>query len=229
MKKILIIEDDPAMRKALVASLESENFETRTAVNGFDGYEMAIDGANDLIILDLMLPGKTGTEICRDLRMNQINVPILILSSKQDEIDKVLLLELGADDYLAKPPGLRELIARVKVLLRRTHRSADPKQSSDTVQFDGVLIDFKRQEATKNGKTLKLSAREFEILHFFSDMEGEVVFRDQLLNAVWGYENYPTTRTIDNFIANLRKKIENNPADPRHLITVFGSGYKFIR
>ena len=229
MKNILIIEDDPAMRKALVATLESENFETRTAVNGIDGYEMAIDGANDLIILDLMLPGKTGTEICRDLRMNQIDVPILILSSKQDEIDKVLLLELGADDYLTKPPGLRELIARVKVLLRRTHRSADLKQPSDTVQFAGVLIDFKRQEATKNGKTLKLSAREFEILHFFSDMEGEVVSRDQLLNAVWGYETYPTTRTIDNFIANLRKKIENNPADPRHLITVFGSGYKFIR
>lgn len=229
MKKILIIEDDPAMRKALVATLESENFETRTARDGLEGYEMAMDGTHDLIILDLMLPGKTGTEICRELRMNQVNIPILILSSKQDEIDKVLLLELGADDYLTKPPGLRELIARVKVLLRRPHQTNGPVNTADTVNFDGVLIDFKRQEASRNGMTLKLSTREFEILQFFVSVEGEVVSRDQLLNAVWGYDAYPTTRTIDNFIANLRKKIEDNPADPRHLITIFGSGYKFIR
>jgi len=229
MDRILIIEDDPSIRKALVAILEDENFSIRTASDGMEGFEMAMDGENDLLILDLMLPGKNGKDICRELRLNNIHIPILVLSSKQDEIDKVLLLELGADDYLTKPPAIRELVARVNALLRRSNQSTDINSAVGTFDFGSVTINFKKQEATKNGETLKLSTREFEIMRFFCNCEGQVVSRDQLLNEVWGYDHFPTTRTIDNFIANLRKKLEDNPANPKHLITTFGIGYKFIK
>ncbi|TFG94206.1 MAG: response regulator transcription factor [Calditrichales bacterium] len=229
MNRILIIEDDPSIRKALVAALQDENFVIRSAADGLEGIELAMDGENDLLILDLMLPGKSGMDICRELRANNITIPILVLSSKQDEIDKVLLLELGADDYLTKPPALRELVARVHALLRRFNQVNDINAIAETVDFGNVTINFKKLEATKYGMPLKFSAREFEILQYFIQREGLVITRDQLLDEVWGYDNFPTTRTIDNFIANLRKKIEDNPAQPIHLITMFGSGYKFIK
>jgi len=229
MDRILIIEDDPSIRKALVAALKDENFSIRTASDGLEGFGMAKDGENDLLILDLMLPGKNGKDICRELRQENIRIPILVLSSKQDEIDKVLLLELGADDYLTKPPAIRELIARVHALLRRSNQSTDINSTEDTFEFDDVIINFKKQETTKNGESLKLSSREYEIMQYFSNNEGKVISRDQLLNEVWGYDSFPTTRTIDNSIANLRKKLEDAPANPRHLITMFGSGYKFIK
>jgi DNA-binding response OmpR family regulator len=226
MNRLLIIEDDPAIQKALQASFEEEHYEIITALDGLDGYEKAQDKSINLIILDLMLPGKNGKEICKDLRKNGINTPILILTSRQEEMDKVLLFELGADDYVTKPPGIRELQARVKALLRR---SSQPEKEVETYAFGDIKLDFKKQEAFKKGDELKLSSKEFEILQYLTQHEGEVVSRSMLLDDIWGYDVYPTTRTVDNYILNIRKKIENDPAIPKHLITVHTSGYKFIK
>ncbi len=226
MKQLLIIEDDLAIAKALEASFEEEHYKIVTATDGIDGFQKAMDPEIDLIILDLMLPGKNGKDVCHDLRKEGITTPILILSSKQDEIDKVLLLELGADDYVTKPPGIRELQARVKALLRRTSVLT---QKLNAFAFGNMTIDFKRLEAYKNSEPVKLSSKEFEVIRFFIEHEGEVVSRDQLLNEVWGYDIFPTTRTVDNLILNLRKKIEDDPSEPSHLLTMHGSGYKFLK
>ena len=226
MKKILIIEDDPSILKALCASLEEETYEIHTADNGIDGYEKALNNDPDLIVLDLMLPGKGGKEICKDLRDKGILIPILILTSKQEEIDKVLLLELGADDYVTKPPALRELRARINALLRRSQGSV--KKEIEYYSFGNHKIDFKGQVAYKGEQVIKLSTKELQVLQFLIQNEGSVVSRDQLLNEVWGYDVYPDTRTVDNFILNLRKKIEDDPANPKHLITTYGAGYKFL-
>lgn len=226
MKKILIIEDDPSILKAICATLEEENYEIETATNGIDGYEMALKNNPDLLVLDLMLPGKGGKEICRDLRESGIRIPILILTSKQEEIDKVILLELGADDYVTKPPGLRELRARINALLRRSHDTA--KKQVEYYSFGKLKIDFKGQVAHKGDEVIKLSTKELQVLQYLIQNEGRVVSRDQLLNEVWGYDVYPDTRTVDNFILNLRKKIEDDPSKPKHLITTYGAGYKFL-
>jgi len=226
MKQLLIIEDDPAILKALDASFEEEHYKIATATNGIDGFEKAQDPEVDLIILDLMLPGKNGKDICSELRAKEISTPILILTSKQDEIDKVLLLELGADDYVTKPPAIRELQARVKALLRR---SSGLVQKLNSFTFGNITLDFKRLEAFKNSDPVKLSSKEFEVIRFLIEHEGEVVSRDQLLNEVWGYDIFPTTRTVDNLILNLRKKIEDDPSEPSHLLTMHGSGYKFLK
>lgn len=226
MNKILIIEDDPSILKALCASLEEESYQIETADNGIDGYEIAIKNEVDLIVLDLMLPGKGGKEICKDLRDNGIQIPILILTSKQEEIDKVLLLELGADDYVTKPPALRELRARISALLRRANVSV--KKEVEFYSFGNHKIDFKGQVAYKGDKVINLSTKELQVLQFLIQNEGTVVSRDQLLNQVWGYDVYPDTRTVDNFILNLRKKIEDDPTKPKHLITTYGAGYKFL-
>jgi len=226
MKKILIIEDDPSILKALCVSLEEESYEIETADNGVDGYEKAIKNDSDLIILDLMLPAKSGKEICKDLRDNGILIPILILTSKQEEIDKVLMLELGADDYVTKPPSLRELRARIHALLRRSQGSV--KKELEYYSFGNHKIDFKGQVAYKGDQPIKLSTKELQVLQFLIQNEGTVVSRDQLLNEVWGYDIFPDTRTVDNFILNLRKKIEEDPANPKHLITTYGAGYKFL-
>ena len=226
MKRILIIEDDPSILKALLASLEEENYEIETADNGIDGYEKALKNEADLIVLDLMLPGKEGKEICRELREKGISIPILILTSKQEEIDKVLLLELGADDYVTKPPALRELRARIHALLRRAEGTV--KKDIAFYNFGNRKIDFKGQVAYKGDQVIKLSTKELQVLQFLIQNEGSVVSRDQLLNEVWGYDVYPDTRTVDNFILNLRKKIEDDPGKPKHLITTYGAGYKFL-
>ncbi len=226
MSRLLIIEDDPAIQKALQASFEQEEFEILTASDGIEGYEKAQDNSINCIILDLMLPGKNGKDICKDLRNDGITTPILILTSKQEEMDKVLLFELGADDYVTKPPGIRELHARVNALIRR---SSNEKKEIETYSFGDIKIDFKKQEAYKNKEELKLSSKEFEILKFFIQHEEEVIPRHQLLEEIWGYEVYPTTRTVDNYILNLRKKIEDDPASPKHLITIHTTGYKFIK
>ena len=226
MNKILIIEDDPSILKALCVSLEEESYKIETADNGIDGYNIAIKNEVDLIVLDLMLPGKGGKEICKDLRDNGIQIPILILTSKQEEIDKVLLLELGADDYVTKPPALRELRARISALLRRANVSV--KKNVEFYSFGNHKIDFKGQVAYKGDEVINLSTKELQVLQFLIQNEGTVVSRDQLLNEVWGYDVYPDTRTVDNFILNLRKKIEEDPAKPKHLITTYGAGYKFL-
>ena len=226
MKRILVIEDDPAILKGLTASLNEEQYEVVSASEGEQGYRMAKRENIDLIILDIMLPGKNGQDICRDLRKDGVNTPILMLTSKKQETDKVVGLELGADDYVTKPFSMRELLARVRALLRR---STDVRKDVEEYSFGVIHLDFKKQEALKKNKPIELSAMEFKILKYFIQREREVVTRDQLLDEVWGYENFPTTRTVDNYILTLRKKIEETPAKPKHLLTVHKSGYKFVK
>jgi len=226
MKRILIIEDDAAIRKGLTVALQEEHYEVLTAADGEEGYQAARREKPDAIILDLMLPKKNGQDVCRDLRKEGVQTPILMLTSKKQEMDKVLGLELGADDYVTKPFGIRELLARIKALLRRKVEIAT---AIEEYSFGSVQVDFKKLEASKNGKPLKLTAKEFEILKFLVSHEREVVRREVLLEKVWGYESFPTTRTVDTFIASLRKKIEEDPSRPKHLLTVPTVGYKFVK
>ncbi len=225
MKRILIIEDDLSILKGLQAGLEEEHYEITSAADGEDGYKSAHDEKFDLILLDLMLPGKNGQEICRDLRAEGIDTPIIMLTSKKEEIDKILGLEMGADDYVTKPFSLRELQARIKAVLRRFDQGV---KKFDTFSFGEISIDFLKLEAFKGKQPLKLSSREFEILRLFINHESELVSRDMLLDEVWGYDVFPTTRTVDNYILNLRKKIEDDPAKPKYLITMPKAGYKFL-
>jgi len=226
MKKILVVEDDPATVAGLSETLSEEHFEVATVMSGKMGYEKAKEGSYDLIILDLMLPDKSGVEVCKDLRRDGINTPILMLTGKKEEIDKVIGLEMGADDYVTKPFSIRELVARVKALLRRpTEIHPDLEEYS----FSDVEINFKKQDAKKGNKPIELSAMEFKVIKYFVQREGVVIDRNKLLDEVWGYQNYPSTRTVDNFILNLRKKIEDDHSEPKHLITVHGAGYKFVK
>ena len=226
MKRILIIEDDPAVLKGLKDSLQEEHFEVLTEEDGELGYREAKKENIDLIILDLMLPSKNGIDICKDLRKGGVNTPILMLTVKKEEVDKVLGLEIGADDYVTKPFSIRELIARVKALLRR---KGDLKKEIEEYSFGNISVDFKKQEAFKKKESIELSATEFKILKHFIQREGEIVTRDQLLDDVWGYDNFPTTRTVDNHILALRKKIEDDPSHPVHLLTFHKAGYKFVK
>jgi len=226
MKKILIIEDDPATVAGLSDTLTEEHFEVSTVMSGQMGYERAKEGGFDLIILDIMLPDKSGIDVCKDLRKDGMNTPILMLTGKKEEIDKVLGLEMGADDYVTKPFSLRELVARVKAILRRP---LEIHPEIEEYSFSNVEINFKKQDAKKGEKLIELSAMEFKVMKYFIQREGEVIERNKLLDEVWGYENYPSTRTVDNFILNLRKKIENDHSNPKHLLTVHGAGYKFVK
>ena len=226
MKKILVVEDDPAIRIALEAGLSEDNYDVLLASDGIDGLKQAKNPMVDLILLDIMLPGKDGMEICSELRKEGINTLVMMLTSKSEEIDKVLGLEIGADDYMTKPFSIRELKARIKALLRRTQ---DLKKGIEESSFGDLHFDFKKQEALKKKVPLKLSAKEFQIVKFFIEHEGEVLGRDKLLDEVWGYDVFPTTRTVDNYILSIRKKIEDDPAEPKHLVTVHTSGYKFVK
>ena len=226
MKTILIIEDDPAIQRGLHDALTEEHFAVITATDGEKGFQTAKREKISLIILDLMLPNKNGKEICRDLRSAGVQTPILMLTSKKQEADKVLGLEIGADDYMTKPFSLPELIARVKALLRR---QSEILSALTETRFGDVFVDFARQEATRGKKKLALSSKEFQLLKYFAEHEGIVISRDMLLDDVWGYDVTPTTRTVDNYILSLRKKIEAVPSKPKHLLTVHTSGYKFVK
>jgi DNA-binding response OmpR family regulator len=226
MITVLVIEDDAAIQLGLKIALEEENYNIITFEDGHKGFNEAKRLKPDIILLDLMLPNKNGLDICRDLRREGFKMPILMLTSKKEEIDKVLGFETGADDYVTKPFSIVELKMRIKALLRRS--SPDPSDINNC-EFDDIKIDFKKLEAIKKEKTIQLSAKEFQILKFFISKEGEVITRDALLDNVWGYESFPSTRTVDNFILQIRKKIEDDPSNPKHLITIHTVGYKFIK
>jgi DNA-binding response OmpR family regulator len=225
MKKILIVDDDSVLRESLSAGLEAEGYSVSQARDGREGLSRATEWRPDLVVLDLVMPQLGGLEVCRRMREAGIESPIIILTGeKKEEIDKVLGLELGADDYMVKPFGMSELVARVHAVLRR----GQPQPAAlEDVTFGGVHLNFKKKTASKTGKVMHLTAKEFDLLELLISREGEVVTRETILNEVWDYDRFPTTRTIDTFIHNLRKKIEDDPASPVHLLTVPWSGYKF--
>lgn len=221
---IAIVEDDESVRTSLKLNLELEGYTIFVAADGEEGIEVITKEKPDLIILDVMMPKKDGLQTCKELRNAGVSTPLILLTARNAEVDKVLGLELGADDYLAKPFGMLELLARVKALLRRTQVFREV----DTVHFDDVVIDFKAYKAERNQIPLELSAREYRLLRYLVAKSGSVVTRDELLDEVWGYNSYPSTRTVDNHIARLRQKIEDNVESPRHILTVHGVGYRFV-
>lgn len=211
MSVILVVEDEPAILRGLADNLKFESYEVLTAMDGEAGYRLMKERKPDLVVLDLMLPKLSGYELCRKARAEGITTPILMLTARGEEGDRVLGLDLGADDYVTKPFSVRELMARVRALLRR---SQPLKALPDELRFDDVVVDFRSYEARKGGQTLEMTRKEFSVLRLLAARAGEVVTRDELLNEVWGYENYPTTRTVDNHIASLRGKLERDPAGP---------------
>lgn len=225
MRRILIVEDDDIIALALRDGLASEGYAAEVASDGPTGLRVALGKEFDLILLDVMLPRQSGFDVCKQLRATGNHTPIIILTARSMEIEKVQGLNLGADDYITKPFSLMELFARVNAVLRRTTRELAPLEH---FAFGDVTLDFSKFEASKAGAPLDLSAREFRILKYLIELRGQVVSREQLLNHVWSYDSFPSTRTVDSHIARLRQKIESAPNDPRFLITVHGVGYKFI-
>jgi len=224
MPSVLIVEDDEAMAVALRDGFSYEGYDVRMAADGADGLRLACEGNQDLIILDVMLPKMSGLDVCKRIRRQGSKVPVIMLTARGQEIDKVLGLKTGADDYVTKPFSFLELMARVEAVLRRSSGYSD---TVDTYEFGDLKIDFKRSEANKSGKSISLSPREYKLLAFLIEHRGEVLPRERLLDAVWGYENAPFTRTVDMHIAKLRKKIEDSPQAPAYIVTVHGVGYKF--
>ena len=224
MEKILIIEDEESVLMALEDDLRIDGYQVSSAKDGLKGFSMAKEQGYDLIILDIMLPEMNGFEVCRQLRQTGITTPILILTAKSQEVDKVLGLELGADDYVTKPFSPRELRARVNALFRRVKQT---QQGIDLYHFGNVNVDFKKYEAEKEGRPIYLTALEFALLHFLIKNKDQVVSRDSILDKVWGNDVYVYPRTIDTHIANLRKKIEDDPENPKYIIGVRSVGYKF--
>jgi two-component system alkaline phosphatase synthesis response regulator PhoP len=225
MSKVLIIEDEPDMVLGLKDNFEFEGYEVLTASDGQTGLERARTQKPDLLILDIMLPKLSGLEVCKTLRGEGFEAPIVMLTARGQEIDKVVGLELGADDYVTKPFSIRELLARVRAILRR---SEGKKKRLSRYQFSDVELDFEAYRAKKGGEALELSPREFELLRYLIERKGETVSRDRLLEDVWGYESYPSTRTVDTHIAKLRAKIGDSGSEPRWIMTIHGVGYKFV-
>jgi DNA-binding response OmpR family regulator len=222
--KILIVEDEPDMILGLRDNFEFEGYEVVTAVDGAEGIEKARSQKPDLLILDIMLPKLSGLEVCKTLRGEGFEAPILMLTARGQEVDKVVGLELGADDYVTKPFSIRELLARVRAVLRRTEN----RKRLANYRFADIEIDFEGYKAKRGTELLDLSPREFELLRYLIERKGDTVSREQLLEDVWGYENYPSTRTVDTHIAKLRAKIGDSGSEPRYILTIHGSGYKFI-
>ena len=226
MYKILIVEDEEDLLKGLEINFTREGYRVLKATRGDVAVNLAIKENPHLIILDVMLPGMSGFDVCRELRQKAIDVPIIMLTAKSEEIDRVVGLEIGADDYVTKPFSVRELLARIRVRLRR-----QPPRLTETLaryRFDDVEIDFEKFRATRKGKPLELTPREFDILRLLIRCRGDVVTRDRMLDEVWGYEVYPTTRTVDTHILKLRQKVEPDPANPTFILSIYGEGYKFI-
>jgi two-component system, OmpR family, alkaline phosphatase synthesis response regulator PhoP len=226
--RVLVVEDDRAMSVALCDGLASERFEVVCAANGEDGLSLANERKPDIVVLDVMLPRLSGLDVCRKLRAAGNDVPVIMLTARGQEADRVLGLKLGADDYITKPFSFMELVARIEAVLRRSPAKGEASTDMPACEFGEVQIDFRRHEATKGGSRIDLSPREFLLMAYLVAHRSAVVTRDQLLDAVWGYDNMPFTRTVDTHVAKLRKKIEDDPANPRYLITLHRLGYKFL-
>jgi two-component system alkaline phosphatase synthesis response regulator PhoP len=223
--KILVVEDEPNMVVGLRDNFEFEGYEVITASDGVEGLERALKESPDLVVLDVMMPRMSGLEVCKQLRAKRASLPIIMLTARGQEVDKVVGLELGADDYVTKPFSIRELLARVKAVLRRT--AAIPKDQEQHA-FGDVEVDLRRCRVLRSGKALDVSSKEFELLKYFICHSGETLSRHRLLEDVWGYEHYPTTRTVDTHLVRLRQKLEPNPEEPQYFLTVHGTGYRFV-
>ncbi|HJY06436.1 MAG TPA: response regulator transcription factor [Bryobacteraceae bacterium] len=222
-QKILVIDDDESLRETIGVMLERENFIPMFAADGKTGLDRALTLKPQLLLVDLRLPGMSGVDLCRQLRAERVQTPIIVLSAVGEEIDKVLLLEIGADDYVVKPFGSRELLARIRAVLRRT--SPDLQK---IIRFADVEIDVERRTTLNRGEEVKLTPAEYNLLLFFLQNPERVLTRDVILNSVWGYESYPNTRTVDAHVVRLRQKLEPEPTTPRHFVTVHGVGYRFL-
>jgi DNA-binding response OmpR family regulator len=223
MQTILVIDDDESLRDTIGVMLEQEGFRVQLAGDGRTGYEKALSLRPDLLLVDLRLPGMSGIDICKQLRAGRIQTPIIVLSAVGDEVDKVLLLEIGADDYVVKPFGRRELLARIRAVLRRSSPEA-----SKLLQFSETVVDLERRVVTRRGEDVKLAPAEYSLLVFFLQNPDRPLTRDMILNAVWGYDAFPNTRTVDVHVVKLRQKFEPDPGAPRHFLTVHGVGYRFL-
>jgi len=224
MSRVLIVEDDPAILRGLADNLRFESHEVLTASDGETGYRLAREKQPEVVVLDLMLPRMSGYEVCRKLRAEGVQTPIVMLTARGEEADRILGLDLGADDYVTKPFSVRELMARIRAVLRRAHPL---KTMPDELRFADVSIDFRKYEARKGERLIELTRKEFGILRLLAARAGDVVTRDDLLNEVWGYESSPTTRTVDTHVASLRAKLADDPEKPR-LQTVHGVGYRWV-
>jgi two-component system alkaline phosphatase synthesis response regulator PhoP len=224
MPRILIVDDEPEMVRGIQDNLRFEGYETLTAGDGEHALALASSEALDLIVLDLMLPGQSGWEVCRTLRQRGLDVPIIMLTARAEEADQVRGLELGADDYVTKPFSLRELLARIRAVLRRP----GPRRKAETYAWGDARLDPRSRRAWKAGREVGLTRKEFDLLHYFVEHPGETLTRERLLNEVWGYERFPTTRTVDTHVLRLRQKFETDPEHPAHILTVHGQGYRFV-
>jgi DNA-binding response OmpR family regulator len=225
MTRILIVEDEPNMVAGLRDNFEFEGYEVLTAYNGEEGLQRALGESPDLVVLDVMMPKMSGLEVCKQLKARRASIPVIMLTARGQEVDKVVGLELGADDYVTKPFSIRELLARVKAVLRRSHTL--PKEQ-DCYSFGDAEVDLHACRVTRQGMELDFSSMEFELLKYFVCHAGEVLSRDRLLEEVWGYDSYPSTRTVDAHLVRLRQKLEPNPEQPRYFLTVHGTGYRFV-
>jgi len=223
--RILIVEDEPAMVQGLRDNFEYEGYEVISAGDGLAGLERALSDSPDLVVLDVMMPRMSGLDVCKQLKSKKPGIPIIMLTARGQEIDKVVGLELGADDYVTKPFSIRELMARVKAVLRRISTQSAP---SEVYRFSDVEVNVRSNQVLRNGAPIDLSAKEFALLAYFVAHPAETLSRDRLLDAVWGYDNYPNTRTVDTHIVHLRQKLEPNPEEPKFILTVHGTGYKFV-
>jgi two-component system alkaline phosphatase synthesis response regulator PhoP len=228
-RRLLLVEDEPGLVMTMTDRLELEGYEVESVTDANSALQTASNNSYDAILLDVMLPGGTGFDVCRTLRQRGVQTPILMLTARGQVIDRVVGLKLGADDYLVKPFEMAELLARIEALLRRTSTSAIPAgASAESYRFGDISVDFRRAEVTKAGQKLELSAREFKLLRYFIEHRGAALTRDELLNEVWGYNAMPSTRTVDVHVAWLRQKLEDNPRHPEYIHTVHGLGYKFV-
>ncbi|HEX4486443.1 MAG TPA: response regulator transcription factor [Terriglobales bacterium] len=225
MAKILIVEDEPNMVSGLRDNFEFEGYTVITASDGVVGLDRALRESPDLVLLDVMMPRMSGLDVCKQLKAKRPSVPVIMLTARGQEVDKVVGLELGADDYVTKPFSIRELLARVKAVLRR---SGLPKEEKEQYAFGDVEVNLRSCQVARKGKALDVSSKEFELLKYFLCHAGEALSRDRLLEDVWGYDRFPSTRTVDAHIVRLRQKLEPKPDEPRFILTIHGTGYKFV-